>query len=164
MTWLTYAKWGGIAAGIIAFAALWFHLGGLSSHATLIAAQRDSALSALKATQDELTEQATESTRRQGVIDEYDRTKDVPDSVGVNVSRMLVQSIGECAGVPEAGSLAGGSAPAAQGAGQAEGARGSLERVRASLGRVREATDAYVQACVADDKQLAAVIKLGPTH
>src|SRR5258708_38758805 len=99
MTPLAYLKWGGIAAALLSYSWLWFHLGGLSSK-TALEAQHVAQLQAVVATmENNARDAAAAHAKQQRAIDAYDAPNDVPDPASVGSAHrvlLLAASAGSC--------------------------------------------------------------------
>src|SRR5258708_33955541 len=90
MTPLAYLKWGGIAAALLSYSWLWFHLGGLSSK-TALEAQHVAQLQAVVTTmEDNARDAAADHAKQQREIDAYDATKDVPHPASVGTAHPML--------------------------------------------------------------------------
>lgn len=162
MTPIAYIKYGAIAAALIGYSFLWFHLGGLSSDVKLAndkTAQEAQYAANLKTVADTLNKQIQDGVAsraaQQRIIDAYDQEKAKPAvTAGLAGELRDATQAASCPPgrqLPAAGTVARGTqTPATQSAGDPR------------LDRLSELTQAVFDASDADAKQMNAMIKLAP--
>lgn len=146
--YLLYIK---IAAGVVLMAVLFgsgYHLGGASQRDgddKRAAAQLSKVVTVMEQRQ---AAAEAEVTRRQGIIDAYDRIKSVPSPIVAGLGqRVLIYSRGPgCPALPGPITVAGGTADTAAQPASDEGTQ-----------RLSELNQSVYDACAADAKQMTAM-------
>lgn len=160
MTPLAYAKWGGIAAALLAWSWLCFHQGGLGPTAALERDHADMAEATTKALLAQAAQAAADHASQQRVIDAYDATKDIPDPASIGTAHRVLLLAGAACGdsdpVPETGPVASGGAHSSGGAGETPKAQSRLVQV------LEADLDDYIGACGRDDDRLVLTQGLAP--
>lgn len=146
---MLYLKYGGIAAALILLCSTFYHLGGNAARAAAAsahAAQLGTVVSALEAQRNAAQ---AESDRRQGIINAYDESKDVPDPVVAGLARRVYVYAARagCPAVPGARPVASGITDAAP-----------LPGSDTSLERLSKLTQAALDAAESDARQMNAMI------
>lgn len=159
MTWLTWLKWGGMAAAIGAYSFLWFHLGGASSETNLanyktdVEGQHVAQLQAVLDTMGQHDQQAAaQHAADRKVIDAYDLEKALPPATAGLVERMRIVEGASCGA---SGGQLPGNRPLAGGVDPARGVPGSDPEADRLL-------QAAFDAGTRDALRLNAVTKLAP--
>lgn len=142
-----------IQAGLILAAALLlsgggFYLGTLRGKSQLEQLQASQFKALADAYQAQVLARQQSETKLQTVENQYDAIKDIPDPATVGTARRLLIVAAACPDVPQGATVAGGTENAAA--------------ITLGPSPIERALDAYVQACSADAKQLAAMIELAP--
>lgn len=151
---LSYLKMAGLAAGLLALLGSYvfaYHLGGASTRADAEAAHAAQLGAVVAELERQRNAALSESARRKGIIDAYDKAKDIPSPAVAGLAHRLylyTASAG-CGSVPGIGAVAGGAAPPAASAGSA----GSAEQLSRLTQAVFDATDA-------DSAQMNAMIQV----
>lgn len=147
---LSYLKYGGIAAVVVLICGTFYHLGGNASRAVSEAAHAAQLAAVVKTLETQRDAALTESNRRQGIIDAYDKAQSVPDPVVAGLAhRVYLYTTGPgCRVVPSTAALASGTpAPASVAPGDA------------IAQRLSELTQATFDAADADAEQMRAMIQ-----